>query len=108
MQWSNRVLNARFVECLCDIFDEEPGLFMANIKNPGDIEMWYNVFRSLRRGSNSRALSQGISDTCTSVINRWHLKEKAKGKMPSFTNMPQYYADINLLTANFLEYTFGM
>jgi hypothetical protein len=53
-------------------------------------------------------LSQGISDTCTSVINRWHLKEKAKGKMPSFTNMPQYYADINLLTENFLTYTRGM
>jgi len=28
--------------------------------------------------------------------------------MPSFSNMPQYYADINLLTKNFLEYTFGM
>jgi hypothetical protein len=108
MQLSTRVLNALFVECLCEILDEQPALFLANIKNAGDVETWYNVFRSLRRGSNSRALSQGISDTCTSVINRWHLKEKAKGKMPSFTNMPQYYADINLLTENFLIYTFGM
>jgi hypothetical protein len=88
VQLTTRVLNARFVECLCDIFDEKPELFLANIPNYGDIEMWYNVFRSLRRGSNSRALSQGISDSCTSIINRWHLKEKAKGKMPSFTNMP--------------------
>lgn len=108
IQLSTRILNARFVECLCDILEESPELFLANIKNAGDIETWYNVFRSLRRGSNSRALSQGISDTCTSIINRWHLKEKAKGRMPSFTNMPQYYADINLLTENFLIYTFGM
>jgi hypothetical protein len=108
IQLTTQVLNARFVECLCDIFDEKPELFLANINNYGDIEMWYNVFRSLRRGSNSRPLSQGISDTCTSVINRWHLKEKAKGKMPSFTNMPQYYADINMLTSNFLTYTGAM
>jgi hypothetical protein len=108
MQLSTRVLNGLFVECLCEILDEQPALFLANVKNAGDIETWYNVFRSLRRGSNSRALSQGISDTCTSVINRWHLKEKAKGKMPSFTNMPQCHADVNLLTENFLIYTFGM
>jgi hypothetical protein len=108
IQLTTHVLNARFVECLCDIFDEKPELFLANIKNYGDIKMWYNVFRSLHRGSNARALSQGISDTCTSVINRWHLKEKAKGKMPSFTNIPQYYADINMLTSNFLSYTGAM
>jgi len=108
MQLPTRVLNALFVECLCEIFEEKPELFLANIKNASDIEMWFNVFRSLRRGSNSRALSQGISDTCTSVINRWHLKEKAKGRMPSFSNMPQYYADVNMLTENFLAYTFAM
>jgi hypothetical protein len=108
MQLSTSVLNTRFVECLCDIFEEKPGLFLDNIKNAGDIEMWCNVFRSLRQGSNSRALSQGMSDTCTSVINRWHLKETAKGKMPSFPIMPQHCADINLLTANVLTCTFGM
>ena len=74
---STCVLNAFFVECLCKIFEESPQLFLTNIKNAGDIEMWYNAFRSLPRGSNSRALSQDISDICTSVIDCWHFKEKA-------------------------------
>jgi hypothetical protein len=32
MQLSTRILNARFVKCLCDILEERPDLFLANIK----------------------------------------------------------------------------
>ena len=100
-------LNDLLHESLSEIFDQEPQLFLKDIQSQDDLENKYSVFRSFRRGSDSRALSMGVGADDIDVVNRWSRKERSAGSRPSHS-MRHHYADINLLLESFLRYTRAM
>ena len=67
----------------------------------------FGLSRSFRRGSDSRAVEQDLSEMIINLNNRWRKFEKAKGKRPTF-QMLEHYADIELLLKTFLGYSRAM
>ncbi len=61
-------LNALFHEVLIEIFHHDRSLFLTDIKQPEDVEELYNVFRSFRRGSDSRAIAKQVSSIDIDVV----------------------------------------
>ena len=101
------VLNQLFHEVLVDIRQSHSALFLTDVLSDEDVESLYNVFRSFRRGSDSQAISKGVSEIDIEVVNRWLKKEKAGGSRPHHS-MKHHYADVNLLLDSFLRYTCAM
>jgi hypothetical protein len=64
----------------------------------------YGMSRSWRRGSNSQALAQGVSEPAINRNNRWRTKERAKGKTASLA-MIEHYADVRLIVKRLLVYS---
>ena len=104
---STAILNNFFHEALIAVYERNPGLFLAGTKRPDDLEANYNVFRSFRRGSDTRAIAQGVAKLDIEVVNRWKGVERSKGTRPNMT-MEHHYADVNFLTESFLRYTRAM
>jgi hypothetical protein len=102
------LLNLKFWEALSDAWRKTPELFLSNIKGEDDIELYFNVYRSFRRGSGSRAIEQGLDKSVIDTVNRWKVVERAGGSKPGHSSMSQYYADVNLLKKVHLKYTFAM
>jgi hypothetical protein len=71
LQLFTRDLNFKFWEALGESWQ-----FLSDVKTLPDIELVYNVFRSLRCGSDSRAIEQGLSESVINTDDRWHLIEK--------------------------------
>jgi hypothetical protein len=94
-------------ELLCSLYNQDPGLFPSHIGSHGDILSKYHVYRSFRRASDSRAISKEVAMADIRVVNRWQKVEKAQGQRPSY-DMPQHYAQIDLLVDCFLRYTMAM
>ncbi len=67
----------------------------------------YSTFRSLRRGSDTRALEKKVAKTDTETVNRWS-REKSKGGRHKQRDMTQHYADLDMLHGPFLRYTQAM
>ncbi len=86
----------------------DPKIVLANIKVADDIELQFNVYRSFRRGSDSRAVEQGLDKTVIDTVNHWKVIERLGGSKPGHGSMSQYYADANLLKKVHLKYTFAM
>ena len=82
-------------------------MFLLTITNRDEIAEHYQVFRSLRRSSDSRALEQRVKDSDIDIVNRWQKIEKAQGSRPTF-QMKYHYAEVALLLEPFLRYTFAM
>ena len=80
---------ARFHEVLCEVQLRRPDLIPFMVDVPED----YGIARSFRRGSDSEALSRGVSQTDIDAMNRWRNLEKAKGRRPTFGSMREHYAD---------------
>jgi hypothetical protein len=109
LQLFTRDLNFKFWEALGKIWQQEPELFLSDVKTLPDMELVYNVFRSLWRGSDSRAIEQGLSESVINTsVNCWHLVKKSGGARPAHLTMNQYYADANLLKAVHLKHTTSM
>ena len=100
-------LNGLFHEALTEIHSSNPDMFLTDIRTAEDVEANYNVFRSFRRGSDSRAIAKGVSVTDIEVVNRWLKKERAGGSRPH-QSMRHHYADVNLLLDSYLRYTRAM
>lgn len=93
------VMNAAFLSCLEAVREDAPDLFPPDQNVPD-----YDVDRSLRRGSDSRAKALGISQQDIDAMNRWRVYENARGKRPS-QSMSDRYADVELLRPMFLRYS---
>ena len=106
--WTTQDANVILHELLESLFLIDQSLFPKHISSMACIREGYHVFRSFRRGSDSRALAQDVSETDVNVINRWAQKEKAKGKKMSHKKMTAYYAQLGLLLNCFLRYTRAM
>jgi hypothetical protein len=69
-QSSTSEMNELFLMVLGEIYEEQPALFGINFQDIGDLPDKFNVFRSLRRGSESRAVAMKVSKADRYVVNR--------------------------------------
>jgi hypothetical protein len=106
-QSSTAEMNDLFVELMTEIFDENRDLFEVDIRTTHDISEKYNVFRSFRRGSESRAVAQKVSEADRYIVHRWRKKESA-GQNKTSHPIDQMYVDISLVKDSFMRYTQAM
>ena len=100
-------MNEMFLSILVEIYDEHPKLFGLDVKEASDLADKFNVFRSFRRGSESRAVAMKVSEADRYVVNRWKKKETAGSNKVSHA-IDQIYVDIALVKDAFLRYTEAM
>ena len=101
-------MNDLFIELLTEIFDDEHrDLFAVDIRTASDLAENYHVYRSFRRGSESRAVSMEVSVADRYQVNRWRKKEKATGSKMSQL-IDKMYVDVSLVKEAFLRYTKAM
>ena len=93
-----------FKEALEDIFKTRRHLFPKTIKNRDDLKSSYQIFRSLRRSSDTQALEMKVTGLDIDIVKRWVEVEASKGRNIS-RPMKQEYADVTLLIKPFLLYT---
>jgi len=105
--WNSAIINDMLHELLIEIFENEQNLFPANVPTKEIIRDKYQCFRSLRRGSDTRAIEQKVEDKDIDVVNRWRTIEEAKGKRPN-RSMRHHYAQLDQLIEPFLRYTRAM
>ena len=105
---TSRQMNEMLHEGLTEVWRINPKIFKDDILSGTDIEAKYDVFRSFRRGSDSRAMDQGVKQVDIDVVNRWKREERAGHRKPAFQNLSQYYADVTILLGPFLRYTRAM
>jgi hypothetical protein len=107
VQSSTSEMNALLLERLTDIHEQRRTLFGSDVKVAEDVAEKYHVYRSFRRGSESRAVAMKVSDSDRYVVNRWRRKEIAGA---SRVNHPidQHYVDVSLVSLSFLRYTKAM
>jgi hypothetical protein len=106
--WTTQLANTILHELLESLFIIDQKLFLKSIDSLGKIHELYHVFRSFRRGSDSRALAKDLPETNADFVNRWTQKEKAKGKKIAHKTMKGYYAQLDILLNCFLWYTHAM
>jgi hypothetical protein len=69
-----------------------------------DVYESYGVSRSFRRGSNTLAINQGVTEATINHNNRWSIVERAKGMAPKL-GMQQHYSDVLQLLPTLLRYS---
>jgi hypothetical protein len=104
LQSTTSEMNDLFLEVLSDLYEVRRDLFEVDIRTVGDLQDKYNVFRSFRRGSESRAVAKGVSEADRYVVHRWKRKEAAGSNK---INLPidQMYVDVTRVKDAFLRYT---
>ena len=95
-------MNDMFLGLLVEVLEEESDLFAVNILTPSDLHEKYNVFRSFRRGSESRAVANNVSEGDRFIEIRWRQKEKAGASKIAALTIDQYYMDVSLAMDPFL------
>ena len=100
-------MNDLFHALLLELLEDDRDLFAVDIRTASDLLENYNVFRSFRRGSESRAVSNNVSEGDRFIVNRWRKKEKA-GSSKIALSIDQLYVDISLAKDPFLRYTKAM
>lgn len=106
-QSSTSELNELFLELLVEAYDIDPSLFNIDVESSADLVDKYNVFRSFRRGSESRAVAMKVSEADRYVVNRWKRKEAAGANKVNHA-IDQHYVDIAMVKDSFLRYTAAM
>lgn len=106
-QSSTSDMNDLFLDVLTEIYEVDPKLFGVDVIEVGDLADKFNVFRSFRRGSESRAVAMKVSEADRYVVNRWKKKESA-GAGKVHHAIDQHYVDINMVKESFLRYTAAM
>jgi hypothetical protein len=107
IQSNTSEMNDLFVELLMEIFEDHRDLFAIDIRSAGDLSDKYHVYRSFRRGSESRAVSKEVSAGDRYQVNRWRKKENATSSKMS-QPIDQLYIDVTLVKEAFLRYTMAM
>jgi hypothetical protein len=97
-------MNELFWQVLEEVFLEDSNLFPKAIATVDDIPEKINIYRSLRRSSDSRAIKMGVNETDIQIVARWKKKHASKGKAPSEA-MHINYAEQELLNECFQRYT---
>jgi hypothetical protein len=106
-QSSTFEMNELFLELLVELYDRRPELFGLDVQGVADLPEKFNVFRSFRRGSESRAVAMKVSESDRYVVNGWKRKESA-GSNRVGHSIDQHYVDVALVNDSFLRYTEAM
>jgi hypothetical protein len=104
---SHRALNDSLLEILEELFDTHRELFPPSVADKETLRTRVQVYRTLRRTSDTWALEQKVSQSDIDVVNRWKSLERAEGNRPH-RPMRQHYAELELLLKPFLRYTWAM
>jgi len=104
---SNADMNDRFIDLLESVYEDVPDLFPKMIEERRDIRENINIFRTLRRSSNSRATSMGVKKTDVAIVCRWSSEENSKTGAPSEA-MQIAYTEQYLMDNCFRRYTLSM
>ena len=107
VQSSTAEMNDLMIDLLTEIYEDHRELFAVDVKSISDVSEKYNVFRSFRRGSESRAVAQKVSEADRYIVNRWRKKEAAGASKVSHP-IDQHYVDISIVKDSFLRYTKAM
>jgi hypothetical protein len=99
---SQGTMNAAFLSCLETVKEDSPDLFAPDQKVTD-----FDIDRSLRRGSDSRAKALGVSTDNINGVHRWEKVEQAKGRKAA-QSMSDHYADVEHLRPVFMRYTQGL
>ena len=67
----SRDMNEMLWEVMEELYTEDPDLFPKSITSVEDVRTKIQLFRSMRRSSDSQALRKGVSESDVSLINRW-------------------------------------
>jgi hypothetical protein len=105
--FSHRVMNDALLELLEELFDSHRELFPPSISSKEILRQRVQVYRTLRRTSDTRAIEKKVRQTDIDVVNRWKAVESADGNRPN-RPMRQHYAELELLIGPFLRYTWAM
>ena len=105
--FNSQDMNELFWAILEEIYLEKPDLFPKDICSIVDIRSSINIYRTLRRSSNSQAISKGVSKEDIDIVERWRNVESSKGKAPGEA-LHIGYAQQELLNSCFKRYTSSM
>jgi hypothetical protein len=105
--FSHRVMNDALLEILEELFDSHRELFPPSISSKEILRQRVQVYRTLRRTSDTRAIEKKVRQSDIDVVNRWKSLERADGNRPN-RPMRQHYAELELLIGPFLRYTWAM
>jgi hypothetical protein len=78
--FSSRAIDESMLEVLEELFASNQSPFPMKIESIQDLRKAYQVFRTLRRTSDTRALEMRVSKDDIVVVNRWTGVEKAQGR----------------------------
>ena len=92
--------NGEFHNVLKEVQVHRPDLLPDGV----DIEGCYGTFRSMRRGSLTRATEQGIEGPDLDIVNRWRKFEDSRGSRPHMS-MREHYLEIKLVLKRALAYS---
>jgi hypothetical protein len=90
--FSSRAIDDSMLEVLEKLFVSSRDLFPSKIETAQDLRKSYQVFRPLRRTSDTQVLEMKVSKDDMDVVNHWAGVEKAQGRRP-VCEMRHYYAD---------------
>lgn len=93
-------LDVLFREALKIMQNNRPDLLSPDV----DVDIWYSVYRSLRRAAHTQAVNQDIPKATRELIARWNTVENAKNRDPSLA-MPEHYVDLLAALVAFLVYS---
>jgi hypothetical protein len=104
---SHQALNDLSLEVLEEFFDSHRELFPPSIPDKETLRQRVQVYCTLQRTSDTRALNQKVSALDIDVVNHWKAVNHADGNMPHCP-MRQHYAELELLLGPFLRYTWAI
>jgi vacuolar-type H+-ATPase subunit I/STV1 len=105
--FSHRVMNDALLELLEELFETHRELFPPSITSLEILRQRVQVYRTLKRTSDTRAIEKKVRQSDIDVVNRWKALERADGNRPN-QPMRQHYAELELLLGPFLRYTWSM
>jgi hypothetical protein len=105
--FSNRALNNSLLEVLEELFDTHRELFPPSISDKEVLRTRVQVYQTLCRTSDTRALEQKVGQSDIDVVNPWKAGERADGNIPH-RPMQQHYTKLELRLGPFLWYTWEM
>ena len=100
----SHAMDEAMIEELEVIYTDQRDLFPKKVTSVSDLRGMYQVFRLLRRSSDSHALNNKVAPTDIDIVNRWEGVESARGQRLGRA-MKYHYADVVLMLKPFLRYS---
>ena len=104
---SNRKMNEMLWTVMEELYTEDPDQFPKAITCLEDIPTWLQLFRFMRKTSDSRALRVGITEADINLVNRWSSEMRAKGRKPS-EHLSISYSQQDILDDVYKRYSSAM